>query len=189
MADMSVWPTDGSDGSVATEARWRKMARLWAPSAVVKGAGGELAPTLAMPNLTIQSGACWLDGHYTELPASTVLTATANGLAVARVDPTINKAELVWRDGVTTPTQTPEGVWELPIYKTVASAGTDLRVLAAAVIPSPPYTPPAPNTGWTVTGPYTADKILNPEATTVTEVARFLATLADALKAQNILGG
>jgi hypothetical protein len=185
MADMSVWPTDGSDGVVATEARWRKMARLWAPSAVVKGAGGELAPTLAMPNLTIQSGACWLDGHYTELGASTVLTATANGLAVARVDPTINNAEVVWRDGVTTPTQTPDGVWELPLYKTVASVGTDLRVLAAAVIPP---IPPAPNPGWSVTGPYTADKVINPEATTVTEVARVLGTLIDTLKTDGTLG-
>jgi hypothetical protein len=183
MADMALWPSDGGDGVVATEARWRKMARLWAPSAVVKGAGGELAPTLAMPNLTIASGACWLDGHYTELGASTVLTATANGLAVARVDPTINKAEIVWRDGVTTPTQTPEGIWELPLYKTVASVGTDLRVLAAPVVPA------APNPGWSVTGPYTADKILNPEATTVTEVARVLGTLIDTLKANGTLGG
>lgn len=189
MADMALWPSDGGDGVVATEARWRKMARLWAPSAVVKGAGGELAPTLAMPNLTIATGAAWLDGHYTELAASTVLTATANGLAVARVDPTINKAEIVWRDGATTPTQTPEGIWELPLYKTVASVGTDLRVLAEAVIPAPPYTPPAPNPGWTVTGPYTADKVLNPEVCTVTELARFVGTLADALKAADILEG
>ena len=187
MADMSVWPTDGGDGSVATEARWRKMARLWAPSAVVKGAGSELAPTLAFPNLTIATGAAWLDGHYTELAASTVLTATANGLAVARVDPTINKAEIVWRDGATTPTQTPEGIWELPLYKTVASVGTDLRVLAEAVIPSPPYTPPASDPGWSVTPGYTEDRTLNPESCTVTELARFVGTLADVLKTNGTL--
>lgn len=45
-----------------------------------------------------------------------------------------------------------------------------------------------PNTGWSVTAGYTADKAFNPESTTVTEVARALGTLIDALKAQNILG-
>lgn len=45
-----------------------------------------------------------------------------------------------------------------------------------------------PNTGWAVTAGYVADKTLNPESTTVTEVARALGTLIDALKAQNILG-
>lgn len=45
-----------------------------------------------------------------------------------------------------------------------------------------------PNTGWSVTAGYTVDKAFNPESTTVTEVARALGTLIDALKAQNILG-
>jgi hypothetical protein len=185
MAALDVWPTDASDGSVATEARWRKMARLWAPSAVVKGAGGELAPTLAMPNLTVQSGACWVDGHYCELAASTILAVTADGLAVVRFDPAANSAELVWRAGVTTPTQIPDGVWELPIYKTVASVGTDLRQVVAAVIPPPAATP---NPGWSVTAGYIPDKILNPETTTVTELARVVGTLIDTLKTDGTLG-
>lgn len=44
-----------------------------------------------------------------------------------------------------------------------------------------------PNSGWSVTPGYTVDKAFNPESTTVTEVARALGTLIDALKAQNIL--
>ncbi|HKX72315.1 MAG TPA: hypothetical protein VJM75_13850 [Acidimicrobiales bacterium] len=127
MVAMSVWPTDGADGSVASEARWRKMGRLWSPSGVVAGVGGELKPTLAMPNLTVQSGAAWVDGHYTELATNQVLTATANGLAIVRFDPAANSAELLWRDGVSTPTQNPTGTWELPIAKTVGSVLTDLR--------------------------------------------------------------
>lgn len=44
-----------------------------------------------------------------------------------------------------------------------------------------------PNTGWTVTPGYTPDKAFNPETTTVTELARVVGTLIDALKAQGIL--
>lgn len=131
MVAMNVWPTDAADGSVANEARWRKMGRIWAPSAVVAGVGSDLAPTLAMPNLTVQAGAAWVDGHYTELPNSQVITATANGLAVVRFDPAANTAELLWRDAVSVPTQNPTGTWELPIAKTVGSVLTDLRVLYA----------------------------------------------------------
>ncbi len=127
MVAMDTWPTDGAAGSVATEARWRKMARHWAPSGIAPGVGGELAPTLAMPNLTVQSGAAWVDGHYAELPTNQVLTATANGLAVVRFDPAANTADLLWRDGVSTPAQSPTGTWELPIARTAASVLTDLR--------------------------------------------------------------
>jgi len=126
---MSVWPTDGADGSVSSEARWRKMGRIWAPSAVVAGAGGELAPSLSMPNLTVQSGAAWVDGHYTELASNQVLTATANGIAVVRFDPAANTAELLWRDGVSTPAQSPTGTWELLIAQTTGSVLSDKRML------------------------------------------------------------
>ena len=132
MVAMNVWPTDGADGSVASEARWRKMGRVWAPSGVIGGAGGELAPSLAFPNLTVQSGAAWVDGHYTELAGSQVLTATANGLAVVRFDPAANTADLLWRDAVSVPAQSPTGTWELPIAKTVGSALSDQRLIFQA---------------------------------------------------------
>lgn len=135
MVAMNVWPTDGADGSVASEARWRKMGRIWAPSGVIGAQGGEMKPTLAMPNLTVKSGAAWVDGHYAELPSDQVLTATANGLAVVRFDPAANTAELLWRDGVTTPAQSPTGIWELPIASTSGSTLTDRRVLFS---PRPP---------------------------------------------------
>ena len=44
------------------------------------------------------------------------------------------------------------------------------------------------STGWAVTAGYTADKAFNPEATTVTELARVVGTLIDVLKANGLLG-
>lgn len=127
MVAMNVWPTDAADGSVATEARWRKMGRVWAPSGVVIGAGGDLAPSLAFPNLTVQAGAAWVDGHYCELPGAQVLPVTANGIVVVRFDPAANTAELLYRDGVTTPAQNPNGTWELLIASMAGSVMTDAR--------------------------------------------------------------
>jgi hypothetical protein len=131
MVAMNVWPTDAADGAVSSEARWRLMARQWVPSGVVRGAGGELAPSLAGTNLTVRSGAAWVDGHYTELPGDQVLTATANGLAVVRFDPAANTAELLYRDGATTPNRSPIGVWELPVALIAGSALADRRALLA----------------------------------------------------------
>jgi hypothetical protein len=128
MALLTVWPTDAGDGSVANEARWRKMARLWVPSGVCVAVGGEMAPTLAGLNMTVKSGACYIDGHYAELAADTILPVTANGIAVVRFDPVANTAELLWRSGTgLTPTQNQNGVWEQPIAAVVASAIADRR--------------------------------------------------------------
>lgn len=127
MVAMNVWPTDAADGSVASEARWRKMGRLWTPSAVMMGAGGDMVPSLAGTNLTVKAGAAWVDGHYCELLGDQVLTVSANGLAVVRFDPAANTAELLWRDGASTPAQSPTGTWELPIAKVAGSVLTDVR--------------------------------------------------------------
>src|SRR4029077_6726774 len=127
-----VWPTDGADGSVSSEARWRKMARLWVPSGVDDsplGIGGTnpLAPTLvAGPTINVTIGSCWLDGHFAELATPASVPATANGLLVVRFTPADNHAELLYRDTATVPTQT-LATWELPIAQMTAGALTDLR--------------------------------------------------------------
>lgn len=78
--------------------------------------------------------------------------------------------------------------------KALPAGGTTGQVLAKtsgtdfAVGWVPPGTTITPNTGWSVTSGYTADKAFNPESTTVTELARVVGTLIDALKAQTILG-
>jgi hypothetical protein len=123
MPDLAVWPTDGADGSVASEARWRKMARYWVPSGVTSG----LTPALiAGPSITVQIGAAWLDGHYAELTAPATVPVSANGLLVLRFTPADNRCELLYRDGASTPTQT-DPTWELPLAKMTAGAMTDLR--------------------------------------------------------------
>ncbi len=111
MVAMNVWPTDAGDGSVANEARWRKMARHWTASGVLAGVGSGMQPSLAFPNLTVKAGAAWVDGHYAELLGDQVLAVTANGIVVVRFDPAANTAELLYRDGITTPTQTTGGTW------------------------------------------------------------------------------
>ena len=129
MPDLAVWPTDGADGSVSSEARWRKMARLWVPSGIdmQPGAVTSLQPTLvAGPTINVAAGACYVDGHYCELSAPASVNVTANGLLVVRFTPADNHAELLWRDAATTPTQT-DPTWELPIASMTAGAMTDLR--------------------------------------------------------------
>lgn len=127
MVAMNVWPTDAADGSVSSEARWRKMARYWAPTGVLLGTGSEMVPTLAYPNLTVKAGACWVDGHYCELTGDQVLAVTPNGLAVVRFDPAANSAQLLYLDGVTQPAQSPTGTFEVAIAQIIGSALTDRR--------------------------------------------------------------
>jgi hypothetical protein len=130
MVSMNVWPTDGADGSVANEAKWRKMARHWEGNGIARGVGGELAPTFAGSNVTVQPGAVWIDGHYAELTGSQVLTVTANGMVVVRFDPVANSAELIYRDAVTVPTTDPVGVWEYVIARMSAGTMLDVRYYA-----------------------------------------------------------
>jgi hypothetical protein len=49
-------------------------------------------------------------------------------------------------------------------------------------------TPVIQSTGWAVTAGYTADKSFNPESTTLTELARVVGTLVDALKLAGLVG-
>jgi hypothetical protein len=134
MADLSVWPTDGADGSVSSEARWRKMGRLWTPSGVdgtplgVGGGLGALAPTLlAGPAIQVAAGSCWLDGHYAELLAPVTIPASASGLLVVRFTPADNHAELVYRDAATMPPTQTVATWELAIASMAAGVLTDQR--------------------------------------------------------------
>lgn len=129
MVAMNVWPTDAANGSVADEARWRKMARHWTPTGVCVGVGSELRPTLAFPNLTVRNGAAWVDGHFCELLGDQVLAVTANGLVVVRFDPAANTAELLYRDGVSVPSQSPTGTWEMSVAQLIGSALRDLRTM------------------------------------------------------------
>jgi hypothetical protein len=126
MVAMDTWPTDLGDGSVANEARWRKMARYFTPTGVLPF-GGRLTPSLAGTTLTVQAGQAWVDGHFAELPAVTTLPVGANGITVVRFDPVANTASLEWRSGVTVPAQSPTGVYEMLVCSITASVLTDRR--------------------------------------------------------------
>ena len=123
---LTGWPTDAGDGSVSTEARWRAMARLWAPSGVVDGYLARLDPDYAVGTVTVGAGAAWIDGHYCEQLTSSSVAVTSNGLVVIRWTPAANTFELLYRDGATTPTQT-DPTWELPLAQMSGGAMTDLR--------------------------------------------------------------
>lgn len=68
------------------------------------------------------------------------------------------------------------------------TTGTKIGTAATQKIGFWNAAPVAQNTGWAITAGYVADKSFNPEATTVTELARALGTLIDALKSCGILG-
>lgn len=139
MPDMTVWPTDSpSDGSVSSEARWRRMARLWVPSGVDQTRGGLLVPTLvAGPAVQVAPGGVWIDGHFGDLATQQTLAvpASANGLVVTRFTPADNRLELLYRDGVSVPTQG-DPSWELPIALLTAGALGDRRVFANGSTPA-----------------------------------------------------
>lgn len=129
MPDLTVWPTDGADGSVSSEARWRKMARGWSNSGVKSTT--DLAPTLAAgPTVNVTAGQCWVDGHFCELTAAAAIPVTAGpGLVVVRFTPADNHAEILYRDGVSVPVQT-DPTYELPIAFMSGGAVFDRRALS-----------------------------------------------------------
>src|SRR5215510_10942152 len=129
MPDMDVWPTDGAAGSVSSELRWRKMARLWTNTGVENLA--TLTPTLAAgPVVNVTAGRCWVDGHLCELTAPAAVPVTAGpGILVVRFTPADNHAELVYRDGVSVPTQT-DATFEMPLILMSGGSMFERRALA-----------------------------------------------------------
>ena len=144
---LTGWPTDAGDGSVSTEARWRAMARLWAPSGVVDGYLDRLDPDYALGAVTVGAGAAWIDGHYANSSPRAAVAVTSNGLVVIRWTPAANTFELLYRDGATTPTQT-DPTWELPLAQMTGGAMTDLRefvtrgTVTTGMIDTPRRSPP-----------------------------------------------
>ena len=131
MVDLTGWPTDAGGGSVSTEARWRTMARLWAPSGVVDGYLNQLAPSHAGGNVTVQTGGAWVDGHYCEQLSSQAVAVASSGLVVIRFTPADNRFQLLWLNGASNPTQT-TATWELPIAQMTGGTMSDVRVFVSA---------------------------------------------------------
>jgi hypothetical protein len=113
------------------------MARLWVPSGVA-GYAALLPALVAGPTINVAVGSCWLDGHFAELTSPASIPASANGLLVVRFTPADNRAELLFRSGITVPTQT-DPTWELPIAAMVAGALQDRRVQSDASGAASPF--------------------------------------------------
>src|SRR5205085_4028332 len=99
-----IWPTDGADGSVATEFRWRAMARTWRMSGILPEEPltnwGEFQAVFTPPNvLNVNPGAAWVDGHFVINEDILELPITDPGLAVLHVDPATNSAAVIWKAG------------------------------------------------------------------------------------------
>src|ERR1019366_2685769 len=86
------FPFDGGSGAGATEALWRKMARIWGKNGVAPGIGSQLAPTYTGPStIAVAAGGVWVDGFYGENAAAVTFTGVpASCTVVARADPTAN---------------------------------------------------------------------------------------------------
>ena len=123
----NYFPFDTAPGNNASSARWRLMARLWCGSGVVPGYLSSFAPTLAGSVITTQSGAAWIDGFYGEMDESKTFTTSGNGMLVARMDPTAEQILLMFIPGQTTPTQSPTGLYEVPIARVTSGALVDIR--------------------------------------------------------------
>ena len=120
------WPTDAGAGQVATEDRWVQMARLWAPEGVAAGVANSLAPSFAAGQVTIATGAAWINGHYAVNDAPVVVPTAADGLVVLRYTLAGNVFAIAFNSGATVPTQTP-AVYEIALARVTGGAMTDVR--------------------------------------------------------------
>ena len=100
-----------AEGSVSSETRWRKMAKVWAPSGVITGIVPDPGSWGHQCDRRDRRGSmvttCELVGPASE-------ASTANGLLVVRFTPLITRSSWSIETGRRRPTQT-DATWELPI--------------------------------------------------------------------------
>jgi hypothetical protein len=147
------FPFDPGFGASANAARWRKMARLWAPDGVLQGYNNGLsASVISGGATTISTGAVFNHGYYCEIsnPQSISITGTGTGTIVAKVDMVNEVASIYYKDGATdygaSPTTNFEqsaSNWEIPLWGVVTPTLTDLRTMVS----------PGQGVGWWVTSP------------------------------------
>jgi microcystin-dependent protein len=132
----NYFPFTSGPGAAATVARWRLMARNW----VVGGSGvlalylNQCIPSLFGSTVTVGTGAVWADGFYGEIDSPKTLTISGNGMVVARMDPVAQVINVVFVANQTVPTQTPTGIYEVPIAQVTGTTLTDLRALLQPTI-------------------------------------------------------
>jgi hypothetical protein len=140
------FPFDSGPGADSTEARWRRMARTWAPSGVVGSSGDDAyAATISGLALTIKRRAAtgvaeaWVDGHMHRLvtadwsatvPANTATNPRVDRI-VLRLDSTANTVALARLQGTAAAspvapalTQVNDGIWEIPLWRFTVPANS-----------------------------------------------------------------
>lgn len=136
-------PFASGPGALTMMAGWRRMARLWCSSGVVRGVGQELVqrnPGWVEPGIfALYSGAVWVNGFYAEHNAPEIWLTTPgdDGLIVAELDleRPPGQIQFVYRQGLHEVHQDPNGFWQTPLW--------DLRGYGNAVdrrefVPPPP---------------------------------------------------
>jgi hypothetical protein len=126
----TYYPYDTGPGASATVSRWRGMARTFANTGIVPGYGNQLAPSLAGSVVTINTGACWIDGFYGEVITTKTISVSGNGMVVARMDPTARTISFVFVPNQTSPTQSLTGIYEIPLMQITGTTGRDIRQIA-----------------------------------------------------------
>lgn len=140
------FPFDSGPGADSTEARWRRMARVFAQSGVVGASGDDAyAATISGLTLTISRRAAtgvaeaWVDGHMHRLvTADWAVTVPANANANPRIDRIVlrlngitNEIKLTHVQGTpaaspvaTALTQINNGIWEVPVWRFTVPANS-----------------------------------------------------------------
>ncbi len=127
---LTGWPTDAGEGAVATEDRWIQMARLWTPEGVVSGITGGMAPSFSAGQVTIATGAAWINGHYAVNDAAVIVPVTADGIVVLRYTAAGSIFSINFRAGVTTPSET-AAVYETVLAQMTGGVMADRRVFTS----------------------------------------------------------
>lgn len=140
------FPFDSGPGADSTEARWRRMARVFAQSGVVGGIGDDAyAAAISGLTLTIKRRAAtgiaeaWVDGHMhrlitsdwsVDVPANTATTARIDRI-VLRLDSVANTVNLARVQGTPAAspvapalTQVDNGVWEIGLWSFTVPANS-----------------------------------------------------------------
>lgn len=91
----TYFPFDAGVGADVTEDQWRKMARLWLSSGVVRHELQELevyADSSGM-QVKIRPGIAWVRGHYYENDAEEIIAISGNSSGAIRIDTVVLRAD------------------------------------------------------------------------------------------------
>lgn len=139
----SAYPFDTGPGANVLETEWQKMARQWLTTGVIPAFREELLVTAngAAMQVTVQTGAAWVEGFWYDTDADVVLAVGAADASnprldtvVARLDRAANTIVLAVKQGVAAAspaapalTQT-DVLWEVPLADVTVPAAAGVIV-------------------------------------------------------------